>query len=118
MIEINPNTEDLFPVLWDVESMKNDFSKCPLLEEIIRLADLRKNKELGFEARLVLVEAGIFSGAIDKALVSFSWCLSQVDQNPEQFNEEDLLWKYKWIVENLPVFPKSKRNRFWKCLKI
>lgn len=44
MIEINPNTEDLFPVLWDVESMKNDFSKCPLLEEIIRLADLRKIK--------------------------------------------------------------------------
>ncbi|WP_082281172.1 hypothetical protein [Leptospira kirschneri] len=117
MIEINPNTEDLFPVLWDVESMKNDFSKCPLLEEIIRLADLRKNKELGFEARLVLVKAGIFSGAIDKALVSFSWCLSQVDQNPEQFNEEDLLWKYKWIVENLPVFPQIKKEQILEMLE-
>ncbi|EKO13579.1 hypothetical protein [Leptospira kirschneri] len=117
MIEINPNTEDLFPVLWDVESMKNDFSKCPLLEEIIRLADLRKNKELGFEARLVLVEAGIFSGAIDKALVSFSWCLSLVDQNPEQFNEEDLMWKYKWIVDNLPVFPQIKKEQILEMLE-
>lgn len=117
MIEINPNTEDLFPVLWDVESMKNDFSKCFLLEEIIRLADLRKNKELGFEARLVLVEAGIFSGAIDKALVSFSWYLSQVDQNPEQFNEEDLMWKYKWIVDNLPVFPQIKKEQILEMLE-
>ncbi|EMK18817.1 hypothetical protein [Leptospira kirschneri] len=117
MIEIDPNTEDLFPVLWDVELLKNDFSKCSLLEEIIRLADLRKNKELGFEVRLALIEAGIFSGAIDKALISFSWCLSQVDQNPEKFSEEDLLWKYKWIIENLPAFPQIKKEQILEMLE-
>lgn len=117
MIEIDPNTEDLFPVLWDVELLKNDFSKCSLLEEIIRLADLRKNKELGFEVRLALIEAGIFSGALDKALISFSWCLSQVDQNPEKFSEEDLLWKYKWIIENLPAFPQIKKEQILEMLE-
>ncbi|EMO76953.1 hypothetical protein LEP1GSC127_3969 [Leptospira kirschneri str. 200801925] len=81
------------------------------------MADLRKNKELGFEVRLALIEAGIFSGAIDKALISFSWCLSQVDQNPEKFSEEDLLWKYKWIIENLPAFPQIKKEQILEMLE-
>ncbi|EMY78098.1 hypothetical protein LEP1GSC060_1844 [Leptospira weilii serovar Ranarum str. ICFT] len=97
--------------------MKDDSAKCAVLEEIIRLADIRKNKKLGFEARLALVQAGIFSGAIDKALVSFSWCLSQADQDPEKFNEADLMWEYKWIVDFLPSFPQIKKEQIQGMLE-
>src|SRR4051812_22715000 len=96
----NPNADDLMERFWDAEMMENSLAKCALLEEIIRIADTRQDFEVGFDARMALVDAGTFSGAPDKALVAFSWCLAQADKQPDHFSGPDLLWKYKWVTHS------------------
>ncbi len=103
--------DDLFPRFWEAQMMENNPAKCAMLEEVIRLADLRQELEIAFDARMALVDAGTFSGAPDKALVAFSWCLAQADKNPEQFAEHDLLWKYKWVTDSLVDFPQISKKQ-------
>lgn len=103
--------DDLFTRFWDAQTMENSLAKCAMLEEVIRLADLRQELELAFDARMALVDAGTFSGAPDKALVAFSWCLAQADKNPDQFSEYDLLWKYKWVADSLADFPQISKKQ-------
>jgi len=105
------NDESLELDLWDAEAMKNGPAKCAVLEEIVRRADARNMIDLAFPARLALIEAATFSGAPDKALVAFSWCLSQADKHPDQFPESELFWKFKWIVNSLGDFPQISRKQ-------
>src|SRR5439155_17014048 len=80
-------------------------AKIGLLEEAVRLADTHGDTEAGFNIRLTLMEASSFAGRPDLLLVAFSWCLAQHDRDPDLFGDEDLLWKYKWVVNHLPDFP-------------
>jgi hypothetical protein len=91
-------------------------SKLMLLEEAVRLADTHQHTEYGFRVRQSLIRCASFSGADEKALVAFSWCLAQCDRNPEQFDEEELLWEYKWIVASLPQFPQIARPQITAML--
>ena len=105
------STDNLIWQIWDADLMENGPAKCSVLEEITRQADRLGDREAGYEARLNLVQAATFSGYPDKALVAFSWCLSQADQDPERFDEQDLLWKYKWITDSLTGFPQISKKQ-------
>jgi len=109
--EMTAPTDDLYPRLWEAEMMENNLAKCAMLEELVRLADTRQDDEVGFEARMALVDAGTFSGAPDKALVAFSWCLAHADKHPDQYSEYNLLWKYKWVTDSLADFPQIKKKQ-------
>jgi hypothetical protein len=85
--------------------------KVSLLDEAVRLADLRQDLDLGYRAREALIEASTFGGFPDKALVAFTWCLSQCDRDGERFNESELLWSYKWVASRLPYFPQIPRAK-------
>jgi len=64
-----------------------------------------------YGAREMCVRAQVFGGAPEKGLVNFSWLLATFDQNPGQFSEWRILWKYKWmfsLVINLPQISKAK----------
>ena len=80
-----------------------------LMEEAVREADTLNDVERAFEARMELVQAATFSGQQEKALVAFSWCLGQADRDPDRFDEGQLLWQYKWVLEHLPAFPQISR---------
>ena len=86
-------------------------AKIALLEEAVRLADTHGNTEASFNIRLTLMEASTFAGRPDLLLVAFSWCLAQHDRDPDLFGDEDLLWKYKWVVNHLPDFPQISRKQ-------
>ena len=86
-------------------------AKIALLEEAVRLADTHGDTEAGFNVRLTLMEASTFAGRPDLLLVAFSWCLAQHDRDPDLFGDEDLLWKYKWVVNHLPDFPQISRKQ-------
>lgn len=79
--------------------------KVAILEEAARIADLHGDVSLGYEAREELVSACVFGGFGDKALAAFSWCLGQRDRDPERYDHRDLLWKYKWIINELIDHP-------------
>lgn len=84
-------------------------AKVALLEQAVRLADMRQDVKLGFALRKDLIKAATFSGAKEKALVAFTWCLAQCDREPTQFAETNLLWEYKWIVSSSTHFPQITR---------
>jgi hypothetical protein len=86
-------------------------AQVALLEEAVQLADSANDLDLGFETRGELMEAAVFSGRPDILLVAFSWCLAQCDRNPDRFSPEEILWKYKWVVENAISFPDVSRAR-------
>ncbi len=76
------------------------------LEDLTRQADSHQDIKLGFQLRKGIVQAAIFSGRCETALVAFAWRLAQCDREPAKFSERDLLWEYKWIVgRKAPRFP-------------
>ncbi|OWK46672.1 hypothetical protein [Fimbriiglobus ruber] len=86
-------------------------TQIALIEEAVRIADAHQDAEAGFVARKRLTEAAAFGGQPDVELVSFSWCLAQVDRDPQNFDESELLWSYKWVVGNLSNFPNISRGQ-------
>lgn len=80
-----------------------------LAEEAARIADVHGEVKLAYDARREVVHHGIFGGQPERALVAFSWCLSRCDADPTAFPDSGLLWSYKWIAENLPLFAQFGR---------
>lgn len=79
-------------------------AQIAVCEEAVRLADAAQDEPAQFHARKQLTKAAVFGGAPDVAAVSFAWTLAAVDRDPEEFAETELLWQYKWLVENMPHF--------------
>jgi hypothetical protein len=98
------------------DQLEHGTTQVGLLEEAVRLADLLADVALGYEARSKLISASYFSGAPEKAMVAFSWCLAQLDRSPEQFNEHETLWQYKWIIGSLKSFPQLSRDQITAAL--
>lgn len=98
----------------EFHSSNDPKSQVNALENAIRLADASGDLENAFDARLELVRCGTFSGYQDKAMVAFSWCLAQSDKDPERFNPNLLLWKYKWILGNVYCYPQVKREKIFQ----
>jgi hypothetical protein len=109
-------TTQVQELLEQAEEIEDGASRIALVEEAIRIADTHGDVTLGFTARRELVEAGTFFGEADKALVAFTWCLGQCDRSPEEFDEEELLWQYKWVVNNLAEFPQLSRQQILEVL--
>ena len=94
--------DELQSEAWGLEASP---AKVAILEQAVKLADSLEDLEEGFNLRQQLVEAATFGGVDDRALVAFAWCLAQSDKDPERFPEQDLLWKYKWILAGISDFP-------------
>ncbi len=109
-------TDQIEELLDQAAVLEHGPAKVALIEEAVRLADLHNDAVAGFETRSELIEAATFAGQPDLTLVTFSWCLSQSDRDPETFPERDLLWKYKWVIDELPVFPQVSREQIEKML--
>ena len=86
-------------------------TQLALTEEAVRLADRHGDIDAGFEARQDHIRSTMFSGHPDQMLVAFSWCLAQVDRNPDRFDLARLLWQYKWVINALPEFPQIERSQ-------
>jgi hypothetical protein len=108
--------EDVDALLDQADAMRHGASQVAIGEQAVRLADLAGDDELGFRARKKLIQYTIFSGFPEKTLIAFAWCLGRCDAQPERFHLKewlwsgpDLLWIYKWIIENAPHFPQISR---------
>lgn len=104
-------------LLFEAEELPYGPARLAILEQAVRYADTHNQIQRAYEARLKLIKTGIFSGAQDRAIVAFAWCQSQVDKNPDQFDEAALLWSQKWIVNELPGFPQYSRQQITALLE-
>ena len=92
-------------------AMEHTPTQVALLEEAVREADTLGDARLAYRARMRLVSAATFSGAPDKALVAFSWCRSQFDAHPDEYDVLELLWDFKWIIGQLTDFAGITRQQ-------
>jgi hypothetical protein len=104
---------ELYQQAMDVPEGEERISR---LEEAVRVADASGELRLQYFARDQLVSACIFGGETDKALVAYSWCLAQFDQNPGEFSQWTILWKYKWMVGLIPDFPHVPKKKLYLML--
>lgn len=80
-----------------------------LAERAVQLADHHQSVEFGYRAREQLIHAANFGGRSELALVAFAWCRARMRETPLDYFGEDLLWKYKWILDSLPRNPAIRR---------
>ena len=102
--------DDVDRLLADAEPLEDGPAKVALLDEAVRIADSHLDDDLAFRARFELIQAASFAGQPDIMLVAFSWCLSKYDADPARYDpdgnvEFHLLWRYKWVVGQMPDFP-------------
>lgn len=77
-------------------------ARVAMIERAVRIADGIPDDELAFGARMELVTTATFAGMPQRSLVAFAWLLGKCDAEPDRFDVEDLLFPYRWIVEDVP----------------
>ena len=102
--------EDIDRLLDDAKELDDGPAKVALVEEAVNIADTHRDEDAAFRARYDLIQAASFAGQPDVMLVSFAWCLAKYDSDPARFDPDGdihlhLLWRYKWVIGQLPDFP-------------
>jgi hypothetical protein len=109
-------TEKVRQLVAQARGLGNTPEAVAVLEEAVRLADSHEDAPLGYRARQELIRTATFSGSHDKMLVAFSWCLAEADRHPDRYSDRELLWKYKWVIEKLVLFPAIPRAKIMAAL--
>jgi hypothetical protein len=110
------DTDDIDAILQVAFGLDDGPIKVGMIEEAVRLAEMRANDDMAQDLRSMLIEAAIFGGRSDVALVTFSRNLAYSDAHPDEVDEHSLLWQYKWIVGNLDEFPQITRAQIEQSL--
>lgn len=72
-----------------------------LLISAIQIADANHDTELGYELREDLMDKEWGLADRGEFVNAFSWMLNAYDADPDNYDVEELLWKYKWIIDEL-----------------
>ncbi|MDR1583500.1 MAG: hypothetical protein LBS55_09645 [Prevotellaceae bacterium] len=85
-------------LLLQIDKIASPDDRIALLKQAINLADAHNNTEWAFDLRLDLIREEKDTSRCDESLPAFTWILDAYDRNPEQFDEENFLWEYKWML--------------------
>lgn len=85
--------------------------KLLLLEEAIQIADQYLTKREAYEARMEHTDVACSAGYADRMIVSFAWCLSRFEGSPGEYSQSELLWKYKWVLNQIWHLPQLDVGR-------
>ncbi len=103
--------EQFYELMEEAYDLPYGKARIDLLEQAINRADTLQNVECGYEARQELVDSCYYCSYPKRQLNAFVWMVSMTDKHPELFDEEDLLWVYKWIIIRLASFPEISRKQ-------
>lgn len=88
--------------------------KVALLDEAVRLADLRQDVERATYLREALFEAANDDGQFERALAEFNTMIAAADKHADTFGGEimpRLLWLYKWVADDVADYPSVSREQ-------
>ena len=80
-----------------------------LIEQAIKVADAENDVEAGYEARDMLMDATYDLGMPKKQLMAFAWMIKQFEAEEIYIDEDDLMWKYKWVALSIVDFPEISK---------
>lgn len=92
-------------LLREANSLHDSPAKVAILEQAARLADVSRDVDRGFAIRQDLIRVAEYSGADEKMVAAFAWCISQYDADPERHGTYSIMWEYKWVVRAVTGFP-------------
>jgi tetratricopeptide (TPR) repeat protein len=110
---------ELWRLLGQAEDLPHGAAQIAMAEQILRHADAAGDPRLAFNARLFGTTAYIYGGEPAKAFVTFSWCVSDFDRNPQPYHQRlqhNLLWQFKAMVTALVKFPEVPLARTYAVL--
>ena len=71
-----------------------------MLKQAISIADSHNDIAWGYDLRIDLMDISNGFAKNTDALPAFVWLLDANDRNPDLFDEKELLWKYKWMIDS------------------
>ena len=100
-----------------IEDLPDCIEKVELLEQAILLADEEHQLDHGYYLRQRYIYLANSFGYDMRMLVAFLWCLEKYDQQPDRFDEHEMLWQFKWIMTDLAGFPQLNREKIEQMAK-
>ena len=98
-------------MLREADSLDWGPARLALVEEAVRVADVRGDDEAGFAARQHFVDLALHQRQCDRAGVAFSWLLARHDADPGSRAGTWVLERYFNVVGALSNFPEVPRDR-------
>ncbi|GAB3949536.1 hypothetical protein GCM10027614_48520 [Micromonospora vulcania] len=111
--------EDLWRVLRGIADMPYGAGQIAALEQLLRRVDTADDRHLAFVTRMQATTGYIYGGEPAKSFVTFSWCLSEFDRDPQPYHQRhlhQLLWHFKYMVSGLLKFPEVPLDRTYAVL--
>lgn len=98
-------------LLSEFEALPHGPSALQTAEELVLEADAHQGLKEQWEARQKLMDGANHANAVDRLILAFSWCLGQADTHPQEFEVDDILWQYKWVLERAWTIPSISRTK-------
>ncbi|MDG4761094.1 hypothetical protein [Micromonospora sp. WMMD710] len=111
--------EDLWRVLRGISDMPYGAGQIAALEQLLRRVDAADDRHLAFVTRMQATTGYIYGGEPAKSFVTFSWCLSEFDRDPQPYHQRhlhNLLWHFKYMINGLLNFPEVPLDRTYAVL--
>ena len=110
--------EQLWKLLDQAYHLPYGPGQIALVEQVIAHADAQHLTPLAFAARMQATSSYVYGGEPARAIVTFSWCLAEFDENPtvHQRYHGTLLWHFKYMVGALTRFPEVPLERTYGVL--
>ncbi|WUR60060.1 tetratricopeptide repeat protein [Micromonospora chokoriensis] len=111
--------EDLWRVLRGISDMPYGAGQIAAFEQLLRRVDAADDRHLAFVTRMQATTGYIYGGEPAKSFVTFSWCLSEFNSDPQPYHQRhahNLLWHFKYMVTGLLNFPEVPLDRTYAVL--
>ena len=59
----------------------------------------------------MLMQTSYDLGLPKKQLLAFAWMIRQYEAETIHIDEDDLMWKYKWVANNVVDFPEISKQQ-------
>jgi len=103
---------DPWDILYSIEWMIPDsYEREKVIQKILKQAQVNKDIDLEYEARMTYVDSVKYSEQPEKLLANFPWLLATSDKYPDRFDLYRLLWAYKWVAIRVAKFPSISKSR-------
>lgn len=91
--------------------------KVSILKEAVRESDAAQIEYMSFKSRIFLMEAAVFSGYGELALIHFPWIESTYRKNPGTYEPSTFNWMYSWMAILMSYCPDIRLVDIQKVLE-
>lgn len=85
--------------------------------DAIHIADINDDVDYAYELRHRLMDMEWNQPQRPHFIATFGWLLDAYDAAPDQYESDELLWKYKWVISELHANPEVSKAQIEQVLE-